>query len=133
MFNDVVTVFNLCNGLWYPAVLHNVRLQTKSGIKQKNNGISSEDNAMLFVQTSSGRIGDKTYLPPKEWLLSAKDSNVTFTEGGFFVSGEYTDVVSDEDYTDGYYSHMRETHDDCYLITTVQRFTVIPHFEIGGA
>ena len=133
MFNDTVTVFNMCNGLWYPVVLHNVKLQAKSGMAQKNNGISSEDNAMLFVQTTGDKIGDKTYLPPKEWLLSDKDSTVTFTEGGFFVSGEYTDVVSDDDYTDGYYSHIRETHDDCYLITTVQKFTVIPHFEIGGA
>lgn len=133
MFSDTVTVFNICNGLWYPAVLHKVRLQAKSGIKQESSGVSSEDNALLFVQIFGDKISDKTYLPPKEWLLSDKDGTVTFTEGGFFVPGEYTDVVSDDDYTDGYYSHMRETHDDCYLITTVQRFTVIPHFEIGGA
>lgn len=133
MFSDTVTVFNICNGLWYPAVLHKVRLQAKSGIKQESSGVSSEDNALLFVQIFGDKISDKTYLPLKEWLLSDKDGTVTFTEGGFFVSGEYTDVVSDDDYTDGYYSHMRETHDDCYLITTVQRFTVIPHFEIGGA
>lgn len=133
MFNDIVTVFNLCNGIWYPAVLHNVRLQVESGIDQENSGVSSKDNALLFVQTSSGKVGDKNYLPPKEWLLSAKDSNVTFAEGGFFVSGEYTDIVSDDDYTDGYYSYMRDNFDYCYQITKVQRFSIIPHFEIGGA
>lgn len=135
MFKDVVTVFNYCKdaGKWYPTVLKNVELQTKSGIIEKNSGVSSSDNALLFVHCKDDTVDSKKYLPPKAWQRSDdKENTVTFAEDDFFVVGEFFEIVNEENYIDSYFTHMSENYDYCYKITSVKRFRGIPHFEIGG-
>lgn len=133
MFGDVVTVFNYLNGKWLPTVLSGVELQFKSGINEKNSGVSSNDNALLFVHINGDFIGDKKYLSPKVFQRSDDTENsVTFAEGDFFVVGEFSEIVNEEDYIDSYFSYMCKQCDYCYKITSVKRFKGIPHFEIGG-
>ena len=133
MFGDVVTVFNYFNGKWFPTVLNGAELQFKSGINEKNSGVSSSDNALLFVHINGDFISGKKYLSPKIFQKSDdKESYVTFAEGDFFVVGEFSEIVNEEDYNDGYFSYMCGQYDYCYKITSVKRFKGIPHFEIGG-
>ena len=133
MVGDVVTVFNYLNGKWLPTVLSGVELQFKSGINEKNSGVSSNDNALLFVHINGDFIGDKKYLSPKAFQRSDDTENsVTFAEGDLFVVGEFSEIVNEEDYIDSYFSYMCKQCDYCYKITSVKRFKGIPHFEIGG-
>lgn len=134
MYKDTVTVFNFYGGKWFPTVIENTELQKTSGIRQNNSGVSSSDNALLFVQCQDDVVGGKAYLPPKVWQKSEdKENAVTFSEDAFFVLGEFSELANDEDYEDGYFAHMSENCDYCYKITSVKKFKNIPHFEIGGA
>ena len=133
IFKDTVTVFNYFNGKWFPTVLNGAELQFKNGINEKNSGVSSSDNALLFVHISGDFIGGKKYLSPKAFQKSDdKENLVTFAEGDFFVVGEFSEIASEEDYLSGYFSSMCEQYDYCYKITSVKRFKGIPHLEIGG-
>lgn len=135
MFKDIVTIFNYCKSTekWYPTVIKNSELQTKSGITEKNSGVSSSDNALLFVHCNGDNVCGKKYLSPKVWQRSAdKENFVTFAEDDFFVVGEFIETVNEEDYEDGYFTYMSENYDYCYKITSVKRFRGIPHFEIEG-
>lgn len=133
MFKDIVTVFNYFNGKWLPTVISGAELQYKSGINEKNSGVLSSDNALLFVHIIGDFIGDKKYLTPKAFRKSYDTGNcITFAEGDFFVVGEFSQSVNDEDYVDGYFSYMCEQCDYCYKITSVKRYKGIPHFEIRG-
>lgn len=135
MFKDIVTIFNYCKntGKWYPTVLKNVELQTKNGITEKDSGVSSSDNTLLFVHCSGDFVGSKRYLSPKAWQRSDnKDDFVTFAEDDFFVVGKFFEIVNEEDYEDSYFTYMSENYDYCYKITSVKRFKGISHFEIGG-
>ena len=55
------------------------------------------------------------------------------------MHGEYTtDPVKDSDYSDrvngGFYDYINKRYDYVFLITNVGGpYTLIPHFEIGGA
>ncbi len=85
-------------------------------------------------------IGGKKYLLPKQWEKQTNDmlaKTMTFNDRDgfdFFAVGdcEITEPVSDEDYLDGFYDYMNDKYDEVYAITSVSKFTVIPHFEITG-
>ena len=90
-------------------------------------------------------IAGKKYFLPKSW----DGTGITFHDGDlfdFFWEGEWAGVtetvngvqvvtwnVNDEDYKDGFYNYMRKNHDMVFAITSVARYSVIPHFEIMGA
>lgn len=138
MYRDTVTVFNRLrrNGTdtWYPTVLTGVDLNADAAAIRKAYGAESNDRAKLHVRYSPGLIvGGKQYYSPKEW----QGMGITFHDGDlfdFFWEGTWDGGnVNDEDYTDGFYNHMRKTHDNVFAITSVARYSVIPHFEIMGA
>ena len=149
MYNDTVTLFNRyrANGTdtWYPTVLTNVDLNVDVSAIRKAYGADSKDRAKLHVFDINGTVGGKTYYLPKDW----SGSGITFHDGelfDFFWAGTWTgrteringvDVlvwnVNDEDYTNGFYDYMRKTYDMVFAITSVARYSVIPHFEIMGA
>lgn len=131
MFNETVTVFNYSkdsNGVkWYPTVLKNVRLQIIKNSLIEKTGISNGDSTKLFINDIS------LFKQPKAWE-SGKSGFFTFkTSKCFFVLGEYpTTVISDSDYTNGYYNHMINTHDNVYRVTNCDIYNAIPHLEVGG-
>ena len=109
-------------------------------------GLDSADTAKLHVKYHSGdnavMVGNLPWLPPKEWEKQPNDElseSITFDSGDFFMEGEYsTDTIKDSDYTDrvngGFYDYINKRHDYVFLITNVGGpYTLIPHFEIGGA
>ena len=150
MFADVITVFNsyedsLKNVTWYPTVIHGVNLLIDKAAIVAKYGAESKDNALLNIhyQTVDGQIliDGKPYLPPKEWERQTNDKlaeSITFTSGtdfDFFMLGEYptTKPIADDDYVDGFYNHVNDEYDYVFAITSVAKYTAIPHFEIMGA
>ena len=149
MFSDVVTVFNhyksRLGDMWYPTVVRNANLLIDKAAIVAKYGAESKDNAILNIhyQTVDGQImvDGKPYLPPKEWERQTNDKlaeSITFTSGtdfDFFMLGEYptTNPIADDDYVDGFFNHVNDEYDYVFAITSVAKYTTIPHFEIMGA
>lgn len=150
MYNDTVTLFNRlrANGTdtWYPTVLTGVDLNVDSAAIRKAYGADTHDRAKLHIRYSPGIIiqGHQYYLP-ESWA----GNGITFHDGelfDFFWQGTWTGTeevvngvtvlrwnVNDEDYRDGFFNYMKKNHDMVFTITSIARYSVIPHFEIMGA
>lgn len=151
MYNKVVTIFNKYTDqtgeiYWYPHVLSGVDLIIDKAANVAKTGLDSADTANLHIKYHSGdnavMVGALPWLPPREWEKQTNDElpeSITFDSGDFFMEGEYaTDPIKDSDYADrvngGFYDYMNKQYDYVFLITNVGGpYTLIPHFEIGGA
>lgn len=150
MYKDTVTIFNRYQDanrrvMWYPTVLHRVNLNMDKAAIIAKYGPQSADNAVLNVKyrivDGNKTIGDKVWLPPKEWI-ELGDTKVsealTFTSGNkfdFFWAGKWdgNDPICDADYGGNFYQYMNEKYDYVFAINSVGGpYTVIPHFEIMG-
>lgn len=149
MYNDTITIFNRKiddNGdYWFPTVLHNVHLNTDRAAILARYGESTQDTATLNVRyrlvDGVAMIGDKTWLPPKEWeKLDDVSQHITFKSGDtfdFFIKGEWPGVnpISNDEYMDlnGFYNYMNKEYDFVFAVSSVGGpYSVIPHFEIMG-
>lgn len=152
MYSDVITLFNRRKteggDVWYPTILRNVYLNADRGAIIAKYGEQSTDNASLHVKYSTpegkpvvtghdgeGNTLEKVYYPPKEWArLESFSDTITFGDGNefdFFAVGEWADEpIQDNDYVDGLYNYMNSRYDHVYAITSVAKYSVIPHFEI---
>ena len=149
MYSDKITLFNhyksRLGDMWYPTVIDGVNLLIDKAAIVAKYGAESKDNAILNIhyQIVDGQIliDGKPYLPPKEWDRQTNDKlaeSITFTSGkdfDFFMLGEYptTKPIADDDYVDGFYNHVNDEYDFVFAITSVAKYTAIPHFEIMGA
>lgn len=152
MYSDVITLFNRRKqdggDVWYPTILRGVDLNADRGAIIAKYGEQSTDNASLHIKYSisedkpvvtghdgEGNALEKTYYPPKEWArLESFFDTITFGDGNefdFFALGEWADEpIQDNDYVDGLYNYMNSRYDHVYAITSVAKYSVIPHFEI---
>lgn len=146
MYADTITLFNRydtgTDDLWLPTVLHGVDVNADKAAIIAKYGENSSDTARLHIKyiADSGivKIGDKAYLPPKEWKAQSEEqatATITFASGqnfDFFILGEWhqTEPINDADYTDGFYNFANTVFDNCFAITSVAKYSVIPHFEI---
>lgn len=146
MYNDTVTLFNRYvrrdGGVWYPTVLKGVDLNVDKAAILAKYGSESNDTARLHVKyrTENGvfYVRDKVWLPPKEWENQTNDvmaNSLTFAGGtdfDFIWAGEWSGGIVDEsDYgIDGFYNYMNAHHDFVFMVSSVARYSVIPHFEI---
>ena len=151
MYNKVVTIFNKYTDqtgeiYWYPHVLSGVDLIIDKAANVAKTGLDSADAANLHVKyhivDDTKMVGDLPWLPPREWEKQPNDElpkSITFDSGDFFMEGEYaTGLIKDSDYADrvngGFYDYMNKRYDYVFLITNVGGpYTLISHFEIGGA
>lgn len=148
MYSDSVTVFTRYEDsfgdiTWYPTVIHGVNLMIDKAAIVAKYGAESKDNAMLNIryQMVDGQVmvADKPYFPPKEWERQTNDKlplSITFsfgTEYDFFMLGDYgsTEPIKDEDFK-GFFSYIKKEYDYVFAITSVAKYTAIPHFEIMG-
>ena len=148
MYTDKITLFNFYRSslgdMWYPHLIENCNLLIdKSAIVAKY-GAESKDNAILNIRYCSVdgdiMIGDKLYLPPKEWERQTNDKladSITFASGtdfDFFMLGEYPmqGPINDDEYRNGFFEEVKKEYDYVFAITSVAKYTVIPHFEITG-
>ena len=150
MYRDTITLFNRYTTkdrkvIWYPTIMRGVNLNVDKASIVAKYGSNSQDNAVLNAKYHSGddtvMVGNKKYLLPKEWSKQTEDTlakSLTFTTGkeefDFFYEGEWKGEkpILDEDYTSGFYSYMNNNYDNVFAITSVSKFSVIPHFEVVG-
>lgn len=149
MYNHVATLFNAHKDdskavFWYPSVLLGVNLNMDKAAIVAKFGAESQDKAILNVKyrivDGNKMIGDKIWLPPKEWKRQAADSlagTLTFATGhdfDFFYGGAWPseEPISDESYPEGFYNYMNKQYDYVFAITSESHYSVIPHFEIMG-
>lgn len=146
MYSDTVTLFNRYESrsgdLWYPTVLKGVDLNIDKAAILAKYGSESGDSARLhvkyYVKDGSVCMGDKVWLPPKEWEGQTNDvmpNFITFAGGSafdFVWVGEWTDgIVKDADYLpDGFYTYMNKHYDNVFAVSSVAKYSVIPHFEL---
>lgn len=146
MYQDTITLFNRYitsdkKIYWYPTILKNVNLNIDKASILTKYGAESKDNAILNVRyTRSGNsihIREKKYFLPKEWqrLSEGLSNALTFTgtqQFDFFYAGEWENEnpIPNEDYADGFYAYMNKTYDQVFAITSVSKFSLIPHFEV---
>lgn len=146
---------------WYPTVLRNVDLNMDKAAIIAKYSAESQDNAVLNIHYKiedladgenyeykqiprlKGKkliVGGKVWLPAKDWDRQVNDmlpNTLTFTDGqkfDFFYVGEWPNEnpISDDDYLDDFYNHMKKNYDYVFAITSVAFYSVIPHFEIMG-
>lgn len=149
MYKDTITLFNRCpnriNGdRWYPVVIHDVDVITDKASIVKAMGVDTGDNTKLHIKYSVDNdriiVAEKTYILPKEYtkMSPAEVENfITFKSGkdfDFFYVGEWqgNEPIADDDYNDGFYDYMNSEYDNVYAITTVGKYSLLPHFEILG-
>lgn len=148
MYNNAVTIFNKSGNektgfVWYPTVIMGVDLLIDKSVGMAKTGLSDANKANLHIRYCNvdGRviIDAKPYILPKAWGSQGdelKTATITFNEGeDFFIEGEYSpDVVRDDDimHTNGFFAYMKAKYDNVFKINTVGKYSLIPHFEIGG-
>lgn len=135
-YNKTVTVYNRYeddneNECWIPTVLKNVRLLATKGANVSKSGMDSADAAKLHVKFELLPEGTKEYIGPKAWKNSSeKEKYFTFSGGeDFFVEG---DTSSEPVQSTNFLSYMQQKYDNCFSVTNVDRYELIPHLEVGG-
>lgn len=151
MYQDTVTIFNRyvsnAGDMWFPKMLKKVDLNIDKASVVRRYGENTADSAILHIAylnkegiTSIYADNEKefVYKKPKEWEKQTNDllsETITFNDGlkfDFMFAGEWPDLtpINDNEYINGFYNFMNKNYDDVYAITSVSKFSVIPHFEI---
>ena len=141
MYTDTVTIFNRIRGdrgepdTWLPTVIKGVNLNIDRAAILAKYGAECQDKAILNIRYNPDgmMVADKRWQEPMAWNHS--DDTLTFAPAkDFFWAGEWDGgAVSDDGFgTDGFYGHMNRTKDNVFLISSVARYSVIPHFEVMG-
>lgn len=136
-YNKTVTVYNkvisdadiMGNETWYAKVLSDVRILTAHRRNAGTGGLSDADTVRMHIKTDNLSV---PYKKPVEWgALEDKSTAFTLQPGeDFFVVG---DTSSEDTTVDNFYEYMRASYDDCFKVTNVDEFELIPHLEVGGA
>lgn len=143
MYKDTITLFNRKPGgtfgdTWYPTIIKNVNLNIDRAAILAKYGPESQDKAVLSIRykrdVDTVIVADKPWMPPKEW--DRTEDSLTFAGGNqfdFFWQGEWNGgIVSDADYTEGFYEYMNRKYDYVFAVSSVAMYSVIPRFEIMG-
>lgn len=132
-YKDTVTIYNHFESqgsyeeFWYPTVLTGVRLLIQKGARVAATGRNDADTAILHILTDDL---EKMYLLPKQWQ-GVKDKAAFFTiaTGDFFVEGNTSAEALEQE---NFAQYMKEKYDNCFQVTTVDSYSLIPHIEVGG-
>ena len=146
IYKQTITLFNrkTVDGetVWYPFTIDGVHLIMDKAIIISTYGEQSQDNVKLHIRYTPGANGavvsGKVYMLPKEWARNGEPSE-NFTLGfgddfDFIMEGDYgsTEPILDDDYNKGFYNYMNKNYDNVFAISSVSKFNLIPHFEIGA-
>jgi len=160
IYNQTITLFNRLpskNGeptMWIPTIIDGVHLIVDKSSSWNSHGGKSSDTVQLHIPyiwqgdaamvscraDSEGGTLRKRWFKPKEWRNELEPENgLTFAFGDnddfdFFIEGafeEFTSPISDNNFErKGFYGYMNKKYDNVFAITSVQKFGLIPHFEI---
>ena len=136
MYRDTVTVFCRYNGQWKGTVLENVDLNIDRAMMLRQYGENSQDRAKLHIKYRENNgywVGRNRFVSPSEY--SGEEGTFTLAEGNnlsFFMEGVAPILsASDASYLDGFFDYMN-SHYQVFAVSSVARYSVIPHFEIIG-
>lgn len=106
--------------------------------------VSASVNAARWKESGFGVTGTYTFVYDNG-VWKYNDVAVGLSYLGVTVEGEPEDgdtitvkyvspegPISDDDYRIGFYNYMNKTHDNVFAISTVSKFNLIPHFEVGA-
>lgn len=139
-YNKTVTIWNkYTDGLWemeywIPTVIQNVRLLVSQGNNVQNSGNAAADSARLHIDDLIS-VPSKTYVPPADWKRLPEDEKGNFftlesENDSFFVEGDTTS--EDASLQENFFEYMKVNYSNCFKISSVDRFDIIPHFEVWG-
>ncbi len=143
-----ITVFNRYDAAanevrYYATIIHGATLQVDKAAAVSTSGLKDADSMWCSIpyenHTEYCTVNGHLHLSPKEWAAQigdAMEQSVTFDEGrDILLDGEWigSKVINDADYPRaGFLQYLRDRFDGVYLITSVARYDLIPHFELGG-
>lgn len=141
--------------MWIPTVIDGVHLIVNRSSNWNSNGGKSSDDVKLHIPyvwhgddamvscrsgTDGSTVIQKKWYKPKEWRRELEPENgITFAFGDnddfdFFIEGvfdEFPSPISDQNFErKGFYGYMNKMYDDVFVISSVQKFSLIPHFEL---
>ena len=149
---DSIVVYNryfsglMENEYYFGTLFENVRIELTQGANQKSSGM---ENASVCVVKISNTDLKKPYKAPEVWKNSTTEEQLnSFTldaqNKNFFVITKKLDLgidielpigmIEGKDYSDrgGFYEFIKGKYGYAFSIDTVDVYTLIPRFEIGG-
>lgn len=144
-YNSKIMVYNQIGGkigeplTWYGKELSNVRVELREAISASVTGKRAENACIVKVHDA-----DFAYVTPEIWAASEnKLGAVTFQTGKtFFIITDKADigvsitapagVLLDSSYNNGLIEYLAKTYGRVYEVNTVDHYSLIPHWEIGG-
>lgn len=141
MYTDTITLFCFHEKTeqWYATVFSGVDVGASKAGRDSTYNTTDTSNVRVLLNTDPDKTaGGKGYLGSKEFAQCEDPENhFTLTpQQDFIMLGEYQEdgpFPDGNSLTGGFYQTIRNTHDDVYIITSREYFSLIPHFEIGGA
>lgn len=134
-YTKTVTIFNYSPGsdvldeeTYYATVLHNVRLLEAAARETVTDEVKEADKARLHIRLD--QLGAINYVQPIVYN-SLQDKTNYFTlcqDKDFFAVGDLSGVTV----TDNFFKYMKEHYDSVYMVSSVDKFDLIPHLEVGG-
>ena len=144
-----ITVFNRYDAAandvrYYATIIHGATLQVDKAASVSTSGLKDADSMWCSIPYENHvdhiTVDGYLHLSPKEWASQvgdAREQSVTFDEGrDILLDGAWDGpaVVNADEYDRvGFLGHLRSRFDGVYLINSVARYDLIPHFELGGA
>lgn len=136
-YNRTVTIWNRYesggiwdNETWYPTVIENARLIISRGNNIQKSGNSAADSARLHIMDGVS-TADKPFLSYADWIAS-EDKGSYYTlcanDMNFFTEGDTSGLTPGENF----FKTVKAQVENCFLISSVDRFEIIPHWEIWG-
>lgn len=104
---------------WFPTVIENVRVLESRGTNIQKSGNVQADSVRLHISDEHSRP-DKPYATPEEWIPY---ESYTLDENTYFSKGD----TSEEEPTKAFFERS-----DVFHVSSVDRFDLMPHFEVWG-
>lgn len=141
--------------MWIPTVIDGVHLIVNRSSSWNSHGGKNSDDVKLHIPyiwhgydsviscrsgTDESSIIQKKWYEPIAWRKQPDPENgITFSFGenddfDFFVEGvfeEFQSPISEQNFErKGFYGYMNKMYDNVFVITSYQKFGLIPHFEL---
>lgn len=133
IFNKKITANTLgAQEVWYPTVIANARLLVSKGTNIQKSGLETADAARLHIDDEISSPS-KPFKSRSEWDALPDGQKAQYwtldsDKGTFFVEGD----CSSDEIVPNFFEVMKKRHDNCFRVSSVDRFGLIPHFEVWG-
>ncbi len=150
-YDDSIILYNrYVNGTleietYFGTRFDNVRIELTQGANIRQSGLENADACVVKIPNDSNL--PKPYMSPEVWndqTTEVMEQNFTIdtANSNFFVIVKKKELGIDLDlpvgaiesdkYRGGYFQYIKEKHGHAYVADTLNVYTLIPRFEIGG-